>query len=588
MESKSIVIPSLDCLTPSVMRSFMREERTIQVHPFAADASRLTAASSHVKLQSERIHALKGTSVNKLWVKGVGGLLALLIIVIALVPLFINGDTFRPTVESQLSNALGRKVTFDRLSFSLLAGSLTAENIAIAEDPAFSTWPFLHAKKLEIGVEVGPLLFHHQVRITKLTIDAPSIQLIQAQNGKWNFSSIGGSSSAPQQPPQPTSIPDLTVGELKIKGGSVAVSSVPATPKPFVYSDVGIDVKQFSFAKSFPFDLSAKLPGDGTLKLNGTAGPVAQKDTSDTPFQATIQLKHFDPVAAGVIEASKGVSMIDDVGAQLTSDGVTVSSTGKISAERLQLAPHGSPAQRSVNIDYTVSNDLSTRTGRVSDIAIHTGSVSVHITGGFKFTPQAIVLDLHLAAPNLPIDQLEQLLPVVGIRLPSGSSLQDGNLTANVAVTGPATETTISGPVEINNTRLAGFDLGSKIGGLNPFGGTGGGTQIQTLRAVIHSSPQSTEITNIYGNLPQIGSATGGGTIAPSGALDFKMVATLNSSNTVGAVANMAANTVGNLVGGFFHPKAKPTANTNRGIPLTITGTSSSPTIRANVSAMLR
>jgi AsmA protein len=525
--------------------------------------------------------------MDKKWVFVIA-VIAVLLIAIISVPFLVNADTFRPTIESRLSSALGRKVAFDRLSFSLLAGSLMAENISIAEDPAFSNFPFLHAKKLEIGVEVGALIFHKQVRITKLTIDTPSIQLIQAENGKWNFSSIGGTTATPQQPQQPTSIPDLTVGELKIKNGSVAVSSVPATPRPFVYTDVNIDVKQFSFAKSFPFELSAKLPGDGSLKLTGKAGPVAQKDTSDTPFQATIQLKHFDPVAAGVIESSKGVSMINDVEAQIASDGAAVSSTGKISAERLQLAPHGSPAQHPVNIDYTISSNLKTRAGRVSDIAIHTGSVAVHVTGGFQFTPKAIVLDLRLAAPNLPIDQFEQLLPVVGIRLPSGSSLQGGNLTANMTVTGPATEATIAGPVEINNTKLAGFDLGSKIGGLNPFGGTGGGTQIQTLRATLHSSPQSTQITDIYGNLPQIGSATGSGTISPSGALDFKMVATLNSSNAVGAVANLAQNAVGNLVGGFLHPNAKPTAATNRGIPLTITGTASSPTIRANVGAMLR
>ena len=29
-----------------------------------------------------------------------------------------------------------------------------------------------------------------------------------------------------------------------------------------------------SFASSFPFQLSAKLPGDGSLKLDGKAGPL--------------------------------------------------------------------------------------------------------------------------------------------------------------------------------------------------------------------------------------------------------------------------------------------------------------------------
>ncbi len=521
--------------------------------------------------------------MQKLWVRVVAAVAALLVLAIILVPLFVNADTFRPTLEGQLSAALGRKVTLGHLTFSLLAGSLVAEDIAIADDPTFSSVPFLQAKKFDIGVEILPFLFHHQVRITKLVIDTPSIQLIQHNNGKWNFGSIGGSSAQPSSSSQqPPTVLDLTVGELKISNGSATVSSIPETARPFVYSDLNLTVKQFSFLKSFPFDLSAELPGNGSLKLTGSAGPVAQKDASATPFQATIQLKEFDPVAAGVVDTSKGISMVNDVDAQLSSDGTTVSSKGKIKSARLQLARNGSPARQTVDIDYAISDNLNTRIGRISDLAIHTGSVAVLVAGGFRFTPQAILLDLHLSAPNLPIDQLEQLLPVVGIRLPSGSSLHGGTLTATMTVSGPATASTITGPVEIDNTKLAGFDLGSKIQGLNPFGGTSGGTDIQTLRAAINSSPQSTQITNIYGSVPAIGTATGSGTVSPSGALNFNMVAKLNTSSGVGAVANQAAGSIGGFFGKVLHSAV------NNGVPLTITGTASNPSIRANVAGMLR
>ncbi len=525
--------------------------------------------------------------MQKRWVKAVIAVVALVIVVVGLVPFLVNADTFRPMLEDQLSTALGRRIALGHLSFSLLSGSIVAQNISVADDPAFSTSPFIQAKSLYIGVEIVPFLFHHQVRITKLTIDSPAIHLIHAQNGTWNYSSLGRSTT-PAAPQQQSAFPDLTVSELKIKNGSATVSSIPATGKPFVYSDIDLAIQQLSFAKSFPFQLSASLPGDGSLKLDGAAGPLAQKDASDTPFRATLQLKHFDPVAAGVIDPSKGISMVLDINSQLASDGTALSSTGKIQAAKLQLARTGSPAPQPVNIDYTISDNLDARTGRVSDIAVHTGSVAVHVTGSYRLTAQAIVLDLRLAAPNLPIDQLEQLLPAFGVRLPSGSSLHGGTLTANLAITGPATATTITGPVEIDNTQLAGFDLGSKIQGVNPFGGTGGGTAIQTVRTNVNSSPQSTQFTNIYASVPQIGTATGSGTVSSSGALDFNLVATFNSSSVVGAVANQAVNAVSGILGGFFHPNAKPAANTNRGIPLTITGTTTNPSIRANIGAMLK
>ncbi len=524
----------------------------------------------------------------KQWVLVVAAVVLLVLFLLSLVPFLVNAEAFRPTIESQLSSALGREVTVGHVTFEIMAGSLDAEEISISDDPQFSAVPFLQAKSLNVGVEILPFIFSHQLHITKLNINTPSIQLIQNASGQWNFSSIGGSSAQPGSTPQSSSVPDLTVDELKITDGSAMVSSIPVTNKPFEYTEVNVSVKKFSFQKSFPFEMSAKLPGDGTLKLNGDAGPISQKDTTQTPFQATLQLRDFDPVASGVIDRSKGITMQNDVEAQLKSDGTTVSSTGKIIATNLQLVPRGSPAQDPVNIDYTLSDNLQTRQGTVTDVAIHTGSVAVHVNGSFQFTQQAVMLDLHLTAPNLPIDQLEHLLPVVGVHLPSGSSLQGGTLTANITVSGPATTVTLAGPVEIDNTKLAGFDLGSKIQGMNPFGGTSGGTEIQVLKATVSSAPQGAHITDIYGNLPQIGSATGEGTIVQTGAIDFNLIAKLNSSNAVGAVANTAANAVGGVVGSLLHPKTKPTLASSRGIPVTITGTSANPSIKANIGAMLK
>jgi AsmA protein len=204
--------------------------------------------------------------MNKGWIAFAGVVLAVLLLAIVVVPFFVNADTFRPTVESQLSAALGRTVTLGRLTSSLLGGTLVADDIAIADDPKFSSVPFIQAKKLDVGVEVFPLLFHKQVHITKLNIDSPSIQLIQHSDRTWNFSSLGGGSAQPAAR-QSGSIPDLSVEELKITNGSASVSAIPATAKPFEYTDVNLTVKHFSFLKTFPFDLTAKQPAGGTLKL---------------------------------------------------------------------------------------------------------------------------------------------------------------------------------------------------------------------------------------------------------------------------------------------------------------------------------
>jgi AsmA protein len=464
---------------------------------------------------------------------------------------------------------------------SLFTGSLVAQDISIADDSSLSNSPFLQAKELRIGIELGELLFHHSVQMTDLTVDSPSIHLIHAQNGTWNFSSIGSAAAQPASS-QPGSVPALTVSELKIKNGSGAVSSLPAAGNPIACSDINLTVHQFSFATSFPFELSATVPGDGSIEISGTAGPISQKDASQTPFRATLEIKHFDPVAVGVVQPGDGISMLADFDAQVTSESGNLQSTGKIVASRLQLARNGSPSPQPINIDYTISNNLGSRTGQVSDLAIHAGTVAVHLNGGYNATGQDAVLDLHLSAPNLPIDQLEQLLPAAGVRLPTGSRLSGGTLTASLAITGPANAITIAGPVEIDNTQLAGFDLGSRIQGLNPFGGTKNGTQIEKLSTTLNSSPQSTQFSSIYASIPMIGTASGSGSVSPGGALDFQLTAKLSATSAVGGLASTGINAVGGLLGA---PKA---TLTDKGIPLTITGTTSDPSIKANVGAMLK
>jgi AsmA protein len=504
----------------------------------------------------------------------------LLLLAVLLVPLFVNANTFRSTLETQLSDALGRKVTLGNLSFSVFSGGLVADNISIADDPAFSSKPFLQAKSLHIGVEVAPLLFHRQLLVTSFVADSPSINLVHNAQGTWNFSDMGrNAGSRTQNTQKESALPNFTVGEIKVVNGTAVVSDVPLTGTPFTYSNLNLSASDFSFAKSFPFDLSASLPGGGLLDAKGNAGPVNQKDASDTPLNATIHLKHFDPVAAGVIQANQGVSMLADVTAQVTSNGQTLTSNGTVNAAQLQLVANGSPTPNPVNISYTVNHNLDARSGQINDLSINTGGVALHVKGTYAMTGPQVTLALQLAAPNLPINQVEALLPAAGVRLPSGSSLQGGTLTANLAITGLATAPTISGPIEVDNTKLAGFDLSSKIGGLKPASGSQGGTQIQTVRANVNSSSQGTRIDNLYASVPQLGTATGDGTVSPQGALNFQMVAKINANS--GALAGLTS------VGGGVLGQAVSTAAAN-GIPVHIAGTTTNPVIQADLNQLLQ
>ena len=189
-------------------------------------------------------------------------------------------------------------------------------------------------------------------------------------------------------------------------------------------------------------------------------------------------------------------------------------------------------------------------------------------------------MNLQLSAPNLPVDQVEQLLPAAGVTLPSGSRLSGGTINAHFAVTGPVNAITIAGPIELDNSSLQGFDLGAKIQGINPISGTSNGTEIQKLSAVVNNSPQGTRFTNIDAEIPEIGSATGEGTVSPSEELNFQLNAKIAALSAVGGVVNSA-------VGGLFGKGSQHQSNSG-GIPLTITGTASNPSIHAQVGKILK
>ncbi|MGB0065610.1 MAG: hypothetical protein WBP85_14300, partial [Terracidiphilus sp.] len=121
------------------------------------------------------------------------------------------------------------------------------------------------------------------------------------------------------------------------------------------------------------------------------------------------------------------------------------------------------------------------------------------------------------------------------------------------------------------------FDLGGRIQGINPLGGTGGGTEIQKLSADVNQSPQGTRFTNIDAEIPKIGSATGEGTVSPSEELNFQLSAKI-----------AALSAVGGAVSSLFGKGSSSSSSSGGGIPLTVTGTASSPSIHADMGKMLK
>src|SRR4029078_12189949 len=94
---------------------------------------------AHLSHPTERLAG--GSKFMKRLLKWIAIVIAVLVVVVLVLPFLIDVNMFRPRIESELTNAVGRKVTVGNLKLSLWSGSLAADNIAIADDPAFSNQP---------------------------------------------------------------------------------------------------------------------------------------------------------------------------------------------------------------------------------------------------------------------------------------------------------------------------------------------------------------------------------------------------------------------------------------------------------------
>jgi AsmA protein len=475
-------------------------------------------------------------------------IVAVLIVILIAVPFFIDANTFRPKLESELTDALGRQVKVGNLSLSLFSGSVSADEISIADDPEFSKSPFVTAKSLKVGVEIMPLLFSKALNVTELTLNDPQISLVKSEDGeKWNFSSLGTkSTTAPSQPgsaseakpaqPAPAaqqsasgSNPNLTVAKLSVKDGELTVSRAGSDQKPRVYDKVDIDVTNFSFTASFPFQISAQLPGGGSLKLDGKAGPINPNNAALTPLDAKVTVQQLNLEQSGFIDPASGISGTADLDETLTSDGHEAKTNGTLKATNLKVAAKGSPAGNAVQVTYAIVHDIVKENGTITQGDVAMGKAVAHLTGTYDAHGKVTVVNLKLNGQGMPVDDLEAMLPALGVVLPPKASLKGGNMNTNLTINGPVDKLVTTGTVQMQNSALANFDLGDKLSSISALSGkkTGNDTEIKNFSSDVRVAPEGTQANNINLDVPSIGLLTGGGTVSPSNELAFKMNASV-------------------------------------------------------------
>ncbi len=220
----------------------------------------------------------------------VGGVLALLLIAVMVIPNLIPQEVYRAKIEEEASKALGRpvKVTgainvsvFPRIEAR--AGAST-----IANPDGFGDAPFASMKELRAAVALWPLLFSN-VEIEEFVLVEPTISLVNLEDDRnnWTFD-IGGDPAKPNAEPQPGGAIGAKLKDVRIEKGRVSfddrkAKSVHTLSEFNMSADMDALDKPLSFradglADALPFKIDAKL-----------GNPKAMMD--GMPSQATINLE---------------------------------------------------------------------------------------------------------------------------------------------------------------------------------------------------------------------------------------------------------------------------------------------------------
>jgi AsmA protein len=172
-----------------------------------------------------------------------------------------------------------------------------------------------------------------------------------------------------------------------------------------------VEADDFSFTSSFPFTLTTNLPGGGSASLSGNAGPINVADMLSTPFEAEVKANGVNIAAFGIIDRASGIAGVASVDDTVKSDGNVVALKGTVTIAGAKLSPAGTPAPGSVSIKHSADVDLRQQSAKVTQADIGFGKAQLHMTGTVQSHGDATTVNLQLSGSDVPLDEINGLLP---------------------------------------------------------------------------------------------------------------------------------------------------------------------------------
>jgi AsmA protein len=407
-------------------------------------------------------------------------IVVLLVAAALIVPHLIDVNQYHGQIQSQLEKRLGRHVTLGNMGLRLFPPAFDVENTIIAEDPRFaSDRPFATADKLAVSVKFWPLL-RKQLEVNSLELVHPHIELVRNAQGVWNFATLGQETKPtaaqkvpPQSAPTTTTGPtgtqpaakqpagQLTLANLFINDGQVAITDLQKHQSRAVYDHIDLNVSDFAPDQQFSMKLTAHLPGEGkqAIWLEGKGGPIKEADMLNTPFDGTLRL---DQVSTGAVQKFLNSQSLNGIDAVITGDakvknsGGKLASNGTIKMEKAHI--HNIDVGYPIALDYDIADDLANNVIQIRKGDLKLGATPISLAGMINTKPTPSQIDLKLTASNASIAEAARLASAFGVAFGKDVDVK-GQINADIQARGAMDKPVLNGQLSARNLDISGKEI---------------------------------------------------------------------------------------------------------------------------------
>ena len=256
-----------------------------------------------------------GGGMMKKIVKYSLSVLALVVVLLLLVPFFLNVEDYKQEIEQQVEDATGRVLKIGGLQASLFPWvGVTLDDVSLANRQGFSERDFLKVKHLNVQVALLPLL-SQRLEIVRFKLEAPEIFMERNAKGEGNWedllpassesvTAVAGSSKdssldVKNNEESGAGLAALSAESLQLLNGKFIWQDAQSNVR-IALTDVQVELDDVQLEHPVGVKVSARL-NDDKIDIDAQVGPVgdlASLDVNKLPVQLSlksdaIRLKSF-------------------------------------------------------------------------------------------------------------------------------------------------------------------------------------------------------------------------------------------------------------------------------------------------------